>query len=136
MDSFVAYLAGLLTLINPCVLPVLPIVLASTLQAVRAVRAGPLMLALGMGVAFGGLGVTVTAFGHAIGLYEEDLAQIGAVLMICFVMILPVPRFGAVFSTATAGIVARAAGLGGVGDDRLCFGGRHADPGAGLRRAG
>ena len=32
MDLVFAYLAGLLTLINPCVLPVLPIVLASSLQ--------------------------------------------------------------------------------------------------------
>jgi cytochrome c biogenesis protein CcdA len=33
MEIVFAYLAGLLTLINPCVLPVLPIVLATALQA-------------------------------------------------------------------------------------------------------
>ncbi|NHX27459.1 cytochrome c biogenesis protein CcdA, partial [Escherichia coli] len=33
MDLLLGYLAGLLTLINPCVLPVLPIVLATALQA-------------------------------------------------------------------------------------------------------
>ena len=38
MDLIFAYLAGLLTLINPCVLPVLPIVLASALQAHRLGR--------------------------------------------------------------------------------------------------
>ena len=40
---------GLLTLINPCVLPVLPIVLATSLQADRR---APLALAAGMSVSF------------------------------------------------------------------------------------
>lgn len=35
MEFVFAYAAGLLTLINPCVLPVLPIVLATALQASR-----------------------------------------------------------------------------------------------------
>ena len=43
MDLIFGYLAGLLTLIIPCVLPVLPIVLAGSL---RADRLAP--LALGM----------------------------------------------------------------------------------------
>ena len=42
MELVFAYLAGLLTLINPCVLPVLPIVLATALQASRH---GPLRCA-------------------------------------------------------------------------------------------
>jgi cytochrome c-type biogenesis protein len=33
MEIVFAYFAGLLTLINPCVLPVLPIVLTTALQA-------------------------------------------------------------------------------------------------------
>jgi len=35
MELLLAFVAGLLTLINPCVLPVLPIVLASAMQAGR-----------------------------------------------------------------------------------------------------
>ena len=45
MEFVFAYIAGLLTLINPCVLPVLPIVLVSALNANKA---GPLALAAGM----------------------------------------------------------------------------------------
>ncbi|TMV51775.1 cytochrome c biogenesis protein CcdA, partial [Thioclava sp. BHET1] len=45
MELILGYAAGLLTLINPCVLPVLPIVLASALQASRF---GPLALAAGL----------------------------------------------------------------------------------------
>ncbi|OWU86796.1 cytochrome C biosynthesis protein [Oceanicola sp. 22II-s10i] len=105
MDLIFGYIAGLLTLINPCVLPVLPIVLGSALQASRA---GPLALSAGMALAFVTLGVTVSAFGYALGIDEGTIAQAGAVLMIGFGLILLVPRFGTVFSTATAGVAAGA----------------------------
>ena len=49
MELIFAYGAGLLTLINPCVLPVLPIVLGSALSADRR---GPLALAAGMSLSF------------------------------------------------------------------------------------
>ncbi len=105
MEFVFAYAAGLLTLINPCVLPVLPVVLAGALSANPR---GPLALAAGMSVSFVLLGVVVTAFGHALGLDEQTVAQAGAVLMIGFGLMLLVPRLGAVFSSATAGMSAKA----------------------------
>ena len=112
MDLVFAYLAGLLTLINPCVLPVLPIVLASALQAHRL---GPVAMAGGMAVSFVVLGLTVTAFGQALGIDERTLAQAGAVLMIGFGLVLLVPRLSSGFATVTAGFAARAdAGIDGI----------------------
>jgi len=105
LDLIFAYVAGLLTLINPCVLPVLPIVLASALQAGRA---GPLALAAGMSASFVIFGVFVTAFGHAIGLTQEVLADLGAVLMVGFGIVLLVPRFSEAFATAAGGAASRA----------------------------
>lgn len=105
MEFVFAYLAGLLTLINPCVLPVLPIVLVGALNANRA---GPVALAAGMSVSFVVFGVLVTAFGAGIGLTQDRLAQIGAVLMIVFGVILIVPMFAARFEMATAGVAAGA----------------------------
>lgn len=105
MEFIFAYLAGLLTLINPCVLPVLPIVLVSALNADRY---GPVALAAGMSVSFVIFGVSVTAFGAAIGLTQEMLAQIGATLMIFFGIVLIVPMFARRFEMATAGIAAGA----------------------------
>jgi cytochrome c biogenesis protein CcdA len=64
MDLIFAYLAGLLTLINPCVLPVLPIVLASSLHRDRR---APMALAAGMSVSFVALGLGITALGPALG---------------------------------------------------------------------
>ena len=105
MELVFAYAAGLLTLINPCVLPVLPIVLATALQASRH---GPAVLALGMSLSFVVLGLGVTAFGYALGLTQEDIAKGGAALMVAFGLILLVPRFSAAFSTATAGVASSA----------------------------
>jgi len=107
MEFIFAYLAGLLTLINPCVLPVLPIVIVGALNATRA---GPLALAAGLSVSFVSFGVLVTAFGAGIGLTQDRLAQIGSVMMILFGVILLVPALAARFEMATAGVASRADG--------------------------
>lgn len=105
MEFLLAYGAGLLTLINPCVLPVLPIVLVSALNASKA---GPLALAAGMSVSFVTFGVLVTAFGASIGLNQDMLAKIGAVMMVLFGIVIIVPAFSHRFETATAGMAAGA----------------------------
>ncbi len=105
MELIFAYAAGLLTLINPCVLPILPIVVAASLQANKL---GPAALALGMSLSFIFFGVTIAAFGHLVGLDEQHIAQAGAVLMILFGAILLVPRFSAKFADATSGMATQA----------------------------
>jgi len=105
MEIVFSYIAGLLTLINPCVLPVLPLVLASALQSHRH---APALLALGMSVSFVVLGMGVTVLGYSLGITEETISNTGAVLMIGFGLVLLVPRFSESFATATAGVSARA----------------------------
>ncbi|MEL6236047.1 MAG: cytochrome c biogenesis CcdA family protein [Pseudomonadota bacterium] len=105
MELIFAYGAGLLTLINPCVLPVLPIVLGSALQADRR---GPLALAAGMSISFVTFGMIVASAGHAIGLTEEGLARIGATLMILFGAVLLIPALNRGFETVTAGFATTA----------------------------
>ncbi|QMU58770.1 MAG: cytochrome c biogenesis protein CcdA [Boseongicola sp.] len=117
MELILAYAAGLLTLINPCVLPVLPIVLATALQAGRA---GPAVLALGMSLSFVSLGMLVAVAGRNLGITEETISNAGAVLMIGFGSVLLVPRFSESFATATAGVSARAdSGIEQVSNDKL-----------------
>lgn len=118
MELIFAYFAGLLTLINPCVLPVLPIVLASSLQADRR---APIALAAGMSLSFVTLGLGVAAIGPALEINEATVARVAAVLMIGFGAVMLVPALGGRFALATAGLSARAdagmnaapAGLGG-----------------------
>lgn len=101
MDLLLAYVAGLLTLINPCVLPILPIVLASATQGHRH---GPAALALGMSIAFVGFGMFVLLLGASLGITEDTMIRAGAWAMIGFGTILLVPRLSARFATATAGV--------------------------------
>ena len=105
MDLIFGYLAGLLTLINPCVLPVLPIVLASSLHRDRR---APLALAAGMSVSFVTLGLGVTALGPAIGLDADSVARVAALAMVGFGMVMLVPSLSGRFSTATAGLAGQA----------------------------
>ncbi len=105
MTLLFAFLAGLLTLINPCVLPVLPIVLASALGVHRF---GPAALALGLVVSFVGFGLSVALLAGAFGLSSDRLGQIAALMMVGFGLMLLVPQFGLQFSRATAGFAATA----------------------------
>ena len=112
MEYVLGYGAGLLTLINPCVLPVLPIVLAT---AVNAHRHGPLAVAAGMSLSFVVLGMLVTVAGYSLGLTPETVADAGAVVMVGFGLVLVVPRFSRAFASATAGVSAQAdSGIGGI----------------------
>ena len=77
-----AYVAGVLTLINPCVLPLLPIVIAAA--AFQGSRSGPLMLAAGLTLSFTVIGVGVTAFGHLAGIDDEAINRTAAAIMVVF----------------------------------------------------
>ena len=104
MDVVFAYLAGLLTLINPCVLPVLPIILASALQVSQL---GPVVLATGMGLSFVAVGMAVLSFGQVIGINNDDVAQLGALVMVGFGFVILLPKLSSGFShllTAPVGL--------------------------------
>jgi cytochrome c-type biogenesis protein len=105
MDLIFAYLAGLLTLINPCVLPVLPIVLASSLHRDRR---APLALAAGMSLSFVALGLGVTAAGPALGVDADSVSRLAALAMVGFGVVMLVPALSGGFSAVTAGLAARA----------------------------
>ena len=99
LTYFWAYLAGGLTLINPCVLPLLPIVIATAFDSAKH---GPMALAAGLIVSFTIVGVGITAFGHLIGLDVAFINRAAAVLMIVFGVVLLIPRSQAMLVAATA----------------------------------
>lgn len=96
-----AYIAGLLTLINPCVIPLLPIVLAGSIGRNRF---GPLAMAAGLAVSFTVFGFAAYAFAQGFGLQTEDIARIGALVMIGFGAVLLVPRAQETLARAAAGV--------------------------------
>ena len=102
-----AYLAGVLTLVNPCVLPLVPIVIAAAFQSSRF---GPAMLAVGLTLSFGVVGVAVVAFGHLAGIDGEQVSRAAAVLMVLFGLVLLYPRAQTLFARAAAPLADRAGG--------------------------
>ena len=100
-----AYFAGTLTLINPCVLPLLPIIIAAAFQGSRL---GPLMLATGLTLSFAVIGVGVTAFGHLAGIDEGLINRVAALVMVLFGVVLLVPRAQAVLARVASPLASRA----------------------------
>lgn len=107
-SAALAFAAGVLTLLNPCVLPLLPIVLAG---AVAAGRWGPLALAAGFVATFTGVGILVLAFGFAVGIDGELVRRAGAVLLVLAGLPLVLPRLQYALAGAASSLTDRAAGF-------------------------
>lgn len=84
-----ALIAGVLSTLSPCVLPLLPIVLGT---AASQHRLGPVALATGLALSFVVIGLFVATVGFAIGLDTGVFRMIAAVLMIGIGVVLMVPR--------------------------------------------
>ena len=84
-----ALLAGLLSTLSPCVLPLVPIVVAA---AASEHRLGPVALAAGLALSFTAIGLFVATVGFALGLDSDLFRSLGALLLILvgFVLLLPV----------------------------------------------
>jgi cytochrome c-type biogenesis protein len=84
-----ALLAGLLSTLSPCVLPLVPIVVATALGEHRL---GPVALAAGLALSFVVIGLLVATVGFAAGLDQDVFRSVAAVLLIVVGGVLLVPR--------------------------------------------
>ncbi|MFI5013828.1 MAG: cytochrome c biogenesis CcdA family protein [Hyphomicrobiales bacterium] len=84
-----AFLAGILSCLSPCVLPMLPIVLGA---AASEHRFGPVALAAGVAVSFVAIGLFVATIGFGIGLDTGVFRTAAAIVMISIGTVLAVPR--------------------------------------------
>jgi cytochrome c-type biogenesis protein len=105
MTLALAFLAGLLSVINPCVLPLIPIVLAG---AASEHRLGPLALAGGLALSFTAIGLFVAVVGFAIGLDGEFFRGLAAVLFVALGAILLVPALSSRVAFAAGPVANRA----------------------------
>ena len=83
-----AFLAGILSVLSPCVLPLLPLVLGA---AASEHRLGPAALAAGLALSFVVIGLFVATVGFAIGLDAEIFRTGAAVMLILVGLVLMVP---------------------------------------------
>ena len=84
-----AFLAGLLSTLSPCVLPLIPIVIATALSESRY---GPTALAAGVALSFVTIGLFVATVGFAIGLSQDVFRSAAAALLILAGGVLLLPR--------------------------------------------
>ncbi len=94
-----ALLAGVLSVLSPCVLPLLPIVLGA---AANQHRLGPVALAAGLAVSFTAIGLFVATIGFAAGLDTGVFRTVAAILLIGVGTVLLVPRLQEQFALAAA----------------------------------
>ena len=106
LDTYgIGLAAGSLSVLSPCVLPLVPILIGS---AASAHRRGPLALAAGLMLSFTALGVLLAAAGASLGLDQTLFRHIAAIMLLGFGVLLLSSglqeRFAAVaFGVSSAG---------------------------------
>lgn len=97
-SPLLALIAGILSILSPCVLPILPVVLGA---AASEHRYGPLALAAGLSLSFVVLGLFLATIGHSIGLDAERLRFVAAVLIMAVGTVLLLPPLQARLALAS-----------------------------------
>jgi cytochrome c biogenesis protein CcdA len=98
-----AYLAGLLSTLSPCVLPLIPILIAT---AAAAHALGPIALAVGLMLSFSLVGIFLATLGASLGFEQETFRMAAAVVLVGFGVVLLSARLQEHFATATSGMSA------------------------------
>lgn len=92
-----AFVAGLLSILSPCVLPLVPIVLAA---AVTAHPLGAFAVAGGLALSFTGLGLVLALAGFSLGIDASAFRLAAATIMVVLGAVLMVPSWQARLATA------------------------------------
>jgi cytochrome c-type biogenesis protein len=87
-SAALAFIAGVLSIVSPCVLPILPIVIGTVAERNRF---APLALAVGLMVSFVGVGLFLATAGHELGFDADRLRVIASVLVVALGVWLLVP---------------------------------------------
>ena len=93
------YAAGLLSTLSPCVLPLIPILIAT---AVSAHRFGAYALALGLTLSFTAVGIFLATIGASLGIDQAVFRNVAAVALIAFGVILLSTKLQQRFASATS----------------------------------
>lgn len=96
-----AFVAGLLSILSPCVLPLVPLVLGA---AAAEHRFGAVALAGGLALSFVAIGLFVATIGFAIGLDAEVIRTAAAIVLVLAGVVLMVPFAQAKIAVAAAPI--------------------------------
>ena len=110
IDILLALLAGVLTIAAPCILPMLPILLGTSVG--RTVRARPLFIALGFVLSFSAFALVFGLFSDALGLAQDTLRDAAIVLLLGFGLLMLWKRPYQLLAARLSGMVNRANTVG------------------------
>jgi cytochrome c biogenesis protein CcdA/thiol-disulfide isomerase/thioredoxin len=102
-----AFLSGVITVLSPCILPVLPIVLSGS---VGGGKARPFGVLTGFVVSFTVFTLTLSAIVQALGIPADALRVVAVVLIVLFGVVMLVPQLRDGFELLTSRIASRSKG--------------------------
>jgi cytochrome c-type biogenesis protein len=94
-------LAGALSTLSPCVLPLVPVLVGA---AVNAHRRGPLALGIGLALSFAIVGILLATLGASLGLDPDTFRTAGGVVLAVFGLVMLVPKLQDLFARAVAAL--------------------------------
>jgi len=94
-------LAGALSILSPCVLPLVPVLVAA---AVNTHRWGAMSLGIGLALSFTIIGVFIATLGASLGLDPDTFRTTGGVILASFGLVLLVPKLQDLFARAMGAI--------------------------------
>ena len=103
LNPLLGFGAGVLTILSPCVLPLVPVVLGSAAQRHRL---GPLALALGLIASFTTVGFALAVFGSRLGIDAEQVRSGGGVILAAAGIYLLAPVLQDRFALAAGPLIA------------------------------
>ena len=96
-----AFTAGVLSVLSPCVVPILPIVLTA---AITDRKAGLVALAGGLSISFVTVGLLVATIGYSLGLSANVFRYVAASLILLIGIVLMLPQLQAQLAAASGPI--------------------------------
>jgi cytochrome c-type biogenesis protein len=96
-----AFTAGMLSVLSPCVLPIVPLVLGA---AASDRKAGLVALAAGLSISFATVGLFVATIGYSLGLDANVFRYVAALLIVAIGVVLMLPQLQAQLAAASGPI--------------------------------
>ena len=113
-----AFVSGIVTILSPCILPVLPIVLSG---GVAGGKARPLGVVTGFVASFSAFTLALTALVQALGVSPDALRIVAVVLIAAFGLVMAIPALRDLFERAVSRLAGLAGGQRGGGAPRSGF---------------
>jgi cytochrome c-type biogenesis protein len=96
-----AFIAGILSILSPCVLPLIPIVLGTALSEHKL---GPIALSVGVAISFTAIGLFIATIGFAAGINANVFETAAAIMLVLIGVVLCVPALQMRLATAAGPI--------------------------------